>query len=292
MKLYPTTAALAFALAAASNPALAQDPDTQQETATSSSNRDTHFDGFYISGAIGMGTHSNDRNDRIVFDTNGDGDYNDTVRTATGADAFSPGFCNGEARGPTRASGCAKDDDGLEYAARAGYDRRMGENFVVGGLLEVSKNESKDGTSAFSTTPASYGVVRELDYAASLRARAGYTPGGGALFYLTGGGSYAKIDHRFFTTNQVNAFDEERDSKKVWGWQAGGGSEIMVTDKVSLGLEYLYNRYDDNKYRVAVTQGSAPPTNPFILASGGTNLRPSDKSWDFHSLRATVGYQF
>lgn len=82
-------------------------------------------------------------------------------------------------------------------------------------------------------------------------ARAGYTPGGGALFYVTGGGSYAKIDHSFTTTNTANAFDERRDGKMVWGWQAGGGTEIMVTR--THVWKYLYNRYDDSKYNVAVT---------------------------------------
>jgi len=268
--------ALTVALAAA--PAMAQD-------------RDTHFDGPYIQAFGGYSVQSNDGGDSLVFDTDGDGSYNDTVSTAAGANAFSSGFCNGVARGSTPSATCRGDKDGAEYGARIGYDSRMG-NFVVGGLIEGVKSEAKDGVTGFSTTPASYSIQRELDYAVSARLRAGYTPGGGALFYVTGGGSYAKLDHKFATTNGANSFDEQRDGKKVWGWQAGGGTEIMLGNNLSLGLEYLYNRYSDKKYNVLVGQGSAPATNPFLLDSGSTRLKGSDKDFDYHSLRATVGFHF
>lgn len=279
------TTAIAFGIAIAPGLALAQET-------SDGFNRDSHFDGPYVSVFAGWTGQNNDRNDTLVFDNDRDGLNRDVVATATGADAFSPGFCNGEARGPVPTDGCRGDRDRIGYGIRAGWDKRMGSNMVVGGLLELSKNESKDATSGFSTTPASYGIIRELDYAISARARVGYTPNGGALFYATGGGSYAKIDHTFFTTNTVNSFDERRDGKMIWGWQAGGGAELMVTDNISLGMEYLYNRFRDNKYSVEVGPGTAPPTNPFLIPTGGTNLALSDRNFDFHSLRATLSYQF
>lgn len=253
--------------------------------------RDTHFDGPYVSGTIGMAAQGNDRADTLVFDTNRDGTYNEQVNTAAGVNAFS-GFCRGNAGGATIAAGCGPDNNRLEYAGRLGYDRRMGGNFVVGGLFEVSGNNSRDYTTGYSITPASYTLSRELDYALSLRARAGFTPGGGALFYATGGVSNAKIKHGFSTTNTANSFTQVDADKRVWGWQAGGGGEVMITNNISLGLEYLYNRYSDKKYHVAVGQGTAPASNPFIQASAGTNIRPSDTNFDFHSLRASLSFQF
>lgn len=281
MRLHPAGTAIVLAIMAGSTPALAQDA------------RDTHFDGPYISGFVGLGAQGNDGNDTLVFDTNRDGSFNDTVTTAppASANAFTS-FCGGQANGPTAAAGCTKDRDRADFGARIGYDKRMSNNFVLGGLFEVSRARSRDYVSGFSSTPASYTLDRRVDYALSLRGRAGYTPGGGALFYVTGGGSYAKLDHGFSTSNTVNSFSEVNDGKMVWGWQAGGGAEIMLTNKISLGLEYLYNRYDDDKYHVAVGPGTAPPTNPFLLASGGTNIRPSDTRYDFHSLRATLGFRF
>ncbi|MET1753949.1 outer membrane beta-barrel protein [Novosphingobium sp. RD2P27] len=253
--------------------------------------REAHFDGPYIQVFGGASGQPADRGNGLVFDTDQDGTYGDTVSTVSGADAFSPGFCGGRARTGTPDAGCIADRDGVEYGGRIGYDRRMN-NFVVGGLIEATGNRSVDGTSGFSTTPASYTSERSLDYNVSARLRAGYTPGGGMLFYVTGGGGMAKIDHQFRTTNTANSFQERRDGKAVWGWQVGGGGELMVTDQISLGLEYLYNRYDDDKHYVEVGQGTAPATNPFLLRSGGTRIQPSDTRFEYHSLRAVVGFRF
>jgi len=262
-------------------PALAQD------------NKDTQFDGPYVSATIGMGALGHDTGETVTFDTNQDGTYGDTVRTSTGADAFSPGFCNGQTGGNSIATGgCKQDNNHVEFSGRLGYDRRMGHNFVGGALFEVSKSTSRDYTTAFSTTPASYTFGRKLDYALSLRARAGYTPGGGALFYVTGGGSFAKINHFFTTTNTANAFTEGNDNKMKFGYQLGGGGEVMLTNKVGLGLEYLYNHYQDGEYYVNASRGTAAATSPFILASGATNMRPAEDNLDFHSLRATLSYHF
>lgn len=277
--------------AAALTATIVSAPAFAQDAAPVAEGRDSHFNGFYIQGFGGYSAQNKDKAERLRFDTDGDGSYNDAVTTTTGANAFSPGFCNGRARGATPAAGCRQDRDGAEYGARIGYDHRMG-NFVIGGLLEGAKTEASDAVSGFSTTPAGYAIERQMDWSASARLRAGYTPGGGALFYVTGGGSYANLDHSFFTTNTANSFDERRNNKNVWGWQAGGGTEIMIADHVSLGLEYLYNRYSDNKYNVVVGQGTALATNPFLLDSGSTRLKSSDKNFDYHSLRATIGFRF
>lgn len=275
-----TTLLLATAgLAIAAAPAHAQDA------------RDTHFDGLYIQGFGGYAMQDNDSSDRLEFDTDQNGEYGNAVTTLTGDNAFTPGFCAGRARTAVREDGCRNDTDGAEYGARIGVDARMG-NFVVGGLVEVSKANARDYTSGFSITPASYAVRRELDYNVALRGRAGFTPGGGALFYATGGATYGKIDHDFATTNTANSFNIKRGNKGVFGWQAGGGTEIMLTNNMTLGLEYLYSRYNDDKSYVLVGPGTAPATNPFLLESGATRLRGSDTRFDFHSVRATVGFQF
>ncbi len=277
MKFQATICTVALGIASVAGPAFAQD-------------RSTHFDGPYVSIAGGLAAHSNDRGDTLVFDTDGDGDFDNTV-FAGGGNAFAPGFCSGVASG-TGPSNCFGDDNAEEYAVRLGYDRRVGNNLVGGILVEVSKNEATDYVSGFSTTPARYTLSRQIDYAVALRGRVGFTPGGGALFYLTGGPALAKIDHGFTTTNTANAFTEVDDGKWVWGGQVGGGAEVMVTDNISLGFEYLFNRFHDDKYGVAVTQGTAPSTNPFIQASSGTGIRPSDTNYRFHSLRASLSFQF
>lgn len=253
--------------------------------------RAAHFDGPYVGVSVGTALQNNDRGDTLVFDTNRDGRFDQAVLTSGGLNAFSPGFCNGSSTGRTPDTGCTDDDDGIEYAVRLGYDARLGDNLVAGLIVEGSKHDSTDGTSGFSTTPAGYSITRGLDHSIAARGRVGFTPGGGALFYAMAGVSYAKLEQTFATTNTANAFAEVNDDDWTFGGQVGGGAEVMLTDKVSFGLEYLYSKYDDDYY-VEVTRGTAATNNPFLLNGGGTFLRASDTEFDFHTVKATLNYRF
>jgi outer membrane immunogenic protein len=251
---------------------------------------DEEWEGAYIGGSIGLAAQNNDRNENVVFDTNLDGTYGDTVRTSTGANAFSPGFCGGAANGRTPIEGCRGDKDGLEYNIRAGYDSQMG-NIVVGFLLEGGKNEARDSVTAYSTTPAFYTFTRELDYSLGARARVGYAARG-ALFYATGGAAYGKIDNSFSTSNTANSFTNNG-STKSWGYSYGGGTEVKVAKNLSIGVEYLYTNYVDDDFRVNVGPGTAPITNPFrIVNPNGTDMRRGDSDFDMHNIRFTAAFRF
>lgn len=269
----------ALAATAMAMPAMAQEGrDTSQD-----------FNGPYISIAGGGTLQGSDRGETLVFDTNRDGTYGDQVTTSGGANAFSPGFCNGAATG-TANLGCKNDKDGPEYYARLGYDKRMGD-FVIGAVLEGGRSHARDSVSGFSTTPASYTMSREADYQAGARLRAGYTPGGGALFYVTGGGAYARLDNKFTTSNTANSFSDNGKTNG-WGYAAGGGAELMVTNNISVGLEYLYTDLKDKDYVVNVGPGTAPPTNPFLLNGGGTDIQRSNPHFRTHSVRGSLSLRF
>lgn len=268
-----------LAFAAVSAPALAQDgPPT--------------FDGLYVSGAVSLDNIDSGAKG-LEFDTNRNGGFTDTVRTTTGANAFSPGFCTGAALGNNVNAGCSGDDDDMGYAVRVGFDQRMG-SLVAGLLIEGSKSQAGDFETGFTTTPASYTFAREVDYAISGRGRIGLSPGDGrGLFYVTGGIAYADIDRAFTTTNTANSFTlNENGDDMVWGAQLGGGAEVLLGSNFTIGLEYLFSRYEDDESFVEVRQGTAPLTNPFLLNGGGTNLRPADNFLDMHSFRVTAGFQF
>ncbi len=66
----------------------------------------------------------------------------------------------------------------------------------------------------------------------------------------------------------------------------------MITNNVSLGLEYLYTNLEDDDYVVQVGAGTAPATNPFLLNGGGTNITRSDPNFRTHSLRASLNFRF
>jgi outer membrane immunogenic protein len=269
-------AALAFA---ATSPAWAQLSEDQP------------FSGFYVGLSGGYDVQSSDRGSAIGFDRDNNGTFNDPVLTATGQDAFLPGYCDGRAQGPTQGpNGCENDRNRGSYYVRAGADRQFGP-WVVGVVGEFGRTDIRDYVSAFSTTPASYTFGRGIDWEASARLRAGFAAKT-TLFYATGGVGYAHIKHQFFTTNTANAFEGNGDSKEL-GFVVGGGIEQKITQNISFGLEYSYHDYHDDEFRVLVTQGSAAATNPFVLAPNtSTTFSRLDPDFRWHSLRATLNYRF
>jgi outer membrane immunogenic protein len=262
-------------------PALAQDAPAERG----------EFDGVYVGGSIGYDAQPNDVGERILFDRGLNGSFGDTVTTAAGANAFSPGFCNGRARAATAAQGCRNDKDNKAYYVRAGFDAQFG-GVVTGAVAEFGRTEIRDSVTGFSTTPASYTMTRRIDWEGSVRGRLGYAFDR-TLFYGAVGPGYAQVKNRFTTTNTANAF-ASGGNKKQLGYLAGGGVEQKLAANLSLGLEYMYHSYQDNDARVVVTQGSAPTTNPFVLApnTSGTAFRRSDSDFNWHSARAVVAFRF
>ncbi|MES2987144.1 MAG: outer membrane beta-barrel protein [Pseudomonadota bacterium] len=247
------------------------------------------FDGPYVGGSIGLTQSPKDNGETILFDRGFNGSL-DTITTTANTNAFSPGFCGGRAT-VTANTGCISDRTDAEYHVRAGWDAQLG-SFVIGVVGEFGKSEARDSVSAFSTTPASYTMTRQIKWEGSFRARAGYVFGSKTLGYLTAGPSYAKIDNSFATSNTQNAFADNGDSYS-WGVSGGGGIEHKISDNLSFGVEYLYTRYNEDDYRVRVTQGIANAINPFILfGAPGTEFRRSDPRFDFHSVRATAAFRF
>lgn len=267
MRIFRTMTLALAASTALAVPAFAQD------------DRSNDFNGLYVAGVGGFTMQDFDNGDTIRFDTDADGRYGDIV-VANGQDAFRTGFCGGFGEGPAN-NGCDGDRDRAEYWGRVGYDRRMG-NFVVGGLVEAGRTGARDRTTAFSATPAAYRFSRGMDYSVAARLRAGYTPNGGILFYVTGGGAYAKMDNDFSTTNTVSTFTQN-EGNDAWGYQGGGGVEALITRNISLGMEYLYSSYKDDDYFVNAVGG------PF---GAGTRMKPSDENFSYHSIRGTIGFRF
>lgn len=279
---------LVLALALLAGPALAQSSDASNA-----------WSGFYIGGNLGNGDPRGGDDGRILFDTNLDGQFGDTVRTVTGADAFAPGFCGGASAARTPAGGCFEDKGGTEYGVRLGYDWQMG-NVVFGLVGEYTQHDVRDSVSAFSVTPAFYYFTRDLESTAALRGRVGLAFGQNNdwLGYVTAGAVRAKIQNEFETSNSANSFalnggSSLTSSDSANGVQAGIGIERKIVGNVSIGLEYLRTRIQDDETRVSVTRGAAPATSPFILANAnGTTFRRSDEDFDIGSLRLTATFRF
>ncbi len=276
-KIFPLSLA-AFAFLAA--PALAQSDDAGAQTG---------FNGFYIGGSFG-GAHTAGKQNSILFDRNLDGTFGDTVTTAAGADAFSTGFCSGSATS-TANENCSFRRDGIEYYGRVGGDMQRG-NIVLGFVVEGGRPDFNESVSAFSTTPASYTLTRDVRYNINARGRIGYTPNSSTLFYAAGGPTYAKIRTRISTSNTANSFSTNG-NEDGWGFNAGGGVEQKIGNNFSIGLEYLYTDVKADNGRARVGAGTAPATNPFLLAgAGGTDFRFSNRNMRWHSARIVGTFRF
>lgn len=246
------------------------------------------FDGVYAGISIGYDFQAGDGDEFITFDRGSNGSFGETVTTAAGANAFSPGFCGGAATSPQNTN-CVGDSDGVTIAGRLGYDSQMGK-LVLGVVGEIGTADVRDAVSAFSTTPAFYYMERRIDYTAALRLRAGFTPAAKTLIYATGGLAYAKLDQEFETSNAANSFTVIAD-EDAWGYQIGAGIEQKIGRNFTLGVEYLYADYGDDDTLIRVGQGTAGATNPFVLA-GGVDFKRANDDFSLQTIKAVATYRF
>ena len=270
-------AATCAALAAlATAPAMAQTSD---------------WTGFYVGGSAGYAEPESNDGETLVFDTNRDGTFNDTVRTsATGPDAFGPGFCGGAAIGRTPGEGCRTTDGNLSLSLRAGYDWQFGP-WVVGVVGEAAKARIGNDVSGFSTTPASYTFTRDLDYTLAARARAGYAFDN-YLVYATGGMAWGQLDRSFTTTNTANSFTPSGDDDAT-GYQLGAGVDMMWSENMTIGLEYLRTSLEDDEYVVDVGPGTAGLTNPFrVVNPAGTFTRRTEDKFEYDTVSVTAAWRW
>lgn len=276
MRIFIAAAAIAGA-ALLATPAFAQDADT--------------WTGLYVGGHIGYGFQPKDESETILFDTNLDGNFGDTVNTSAPANAFSPGFCGGAANGTAPAAGCDGDRDGIEGGVHVGYDYQTSGGLVIGAVADYDRTRLRDSVSAFSTTPARYTMTRRLRDTASFRLRAGFAAGR-TLFYATGGFAYGNIRNSFTTSNTANSFTDNG-NEHGWGYVFGGGIERKLGSHVSVGLQYLYRSIDAGDYVVRAGPGTAPLTNPFrIVNASGTDFARSSDRFTSHAVQATASYRF
>jgi outer membrane immunogenic protein len=271
--------------------------------AATAASAEAQWNGPYLGGFAGSIFQNGDPDEEVTFDTDLDEEFGDTVRTVGGADAFAPGFCAGLATGPTPSSECEDDEDGFVLGGRAGYDWHSAGGLVVGVVGDLTFPEATDSVSAFSTTPAFYAFTRELNTLAGLRVRVG-AGNDRLLAYGTAGLAFGWIEHTFATSNSVNTFvpigrddddDDDDDAGNrdgALGYQAGGGLEFWISNRLSLAAEYLFTSLDDRDDGTMRAQGPAPAGNPFLLVDpGGTDLQRSDR-FGIHAVTVGVNLRF
>jgi opacity protein-like surface antigen len=246
--------------------------------------------GPYVGGFIDTAKVSGG-DETVTFDTNLDGNYGDTVNTFGGANAFSPGFCDGKPNGVTPADGCSESDSKVGFGVRAGYDWQS-DHLVYGLLFDISQADLSDSVTAFSVTPATYTFTRKIDSLMAVRGRLGYVYKDW-LVYATAGYAWADIDRTFTTSNALNSFTAT-DGDDGKGYQIGFGAETKVSDHWSLGLEYLHTSLEDKGAVVrAGPSANTFASNPFLIVNPmGTDMKRTDDKFENDALVVTATYRF
>jgi len=170
------------------------------------------------------------------------------------------------------------DVDGFLVGGQAGYDFDVGNGLVLGVAGDISWTEM-DGDTCFESAGCtglageSYGSV-EVDWLATLRARAGFTTGS-MLIYATGGLAIADVEAGL--TNVEGVGDPSRsDSNTHLGWVIGAGAEFKVAENMSLGVEYLHVDLGSENYSF---------TGPTVDVASDTDLT-------MDIVRASLNFRF
>jgi outer membrane immunogenic protein len=132
------------------------------------------------------------------------------------------------------------DVGGGIVGATAGTNVQSG-NLVLGFEGDISAATKKGTSFEFPPAGAFSNEVRER-WLSTFRGRIGYTRDNW-LFYVTGGGAGANIEHS--VTGPLGAISE---THWHWGWTAGGGVEVKITQDWSAKVEYLYVGLQDKSY--------------------------------------------
>ena len=256
--------ALLLASTAFVTPALAADPVYEEapapapmmieQVATTST-----WTGLYIGGQAGVAFSSDD--DGARFDPGNDGAFNNG--TFDSGDDNNAGFIGG---------------------AHIGYDYQMPNNFVIGAVADINYIDAETNRSYTTTGGSTFTSNSEINYLGTVRARLGYALDS-VLLYGTGGLAYAGVDNNMSAPAVANyTFSQDENDTDV-GYAVGGGVDVMATQNISFGVEYLYTNLGSNEQTITGTNSLTNNTVKFTSDSNGDDL-------DFHTIWAKASYRF
>jgi outer membrane immunogenic protein len=122
---------------------------------------------------------------------------------------------------------------GFKGSIFGGYNWQM-DNFVYGAEAELGYN----GNEGHGSPSASHSGIE-----GSLRARLGYAVSPDILLYGTAGGA----------AESLSVLDNaDTDKQTMFGWTAGVGSDIKITDNIFGRVEYRYTDYGDKDFTTPI----------------------------------------
>lgn len=179
-------------------------------------------------------------------------------------------------------------DEAFIGGAHIGADYQVG-NIVIGAVADINYVDA-NSYRTYDFGANTVGVAEDLDYVGSVRGRLGYAFDN-LMVYGSGGLSYAGYDREYqgpstITANGVNYAVETDGDEADFGYAVGGGVDYLVTDNISLGLEYLYTNLGENDFEVRGTGTNAAGQEVTFSSDSG------DEDYDFHTIWAKASYRF
>jgi outer membrane immunogenic protein len=182
-------------------------------------------------------------------------------------------------------------NSGFIGGGHIGYDYQMG-NFVIGAVADLNYIDAESNTSytlpTGIATTQTFGSDQDINYVGTVRAKAGYAMDR-FMVYATGGLAYADIDNNYsggstYTNGAGTTFDvSARTDNDDIGYAVGGGFDVLATQNVSFGLEYLYTDLGESSVDVDYTSRTG------AVASFSTD---SNNDLTYHSVMAKAAYHF
>lgn len=165
------------------------------------------------------------------------------------------------------------DVDGVLGGVQLGYNWQWNQ-FVLGAEADLSLSGADgSGLQASLPGPITVDASADIDWVATIRARAGYTVDR-FLVYATGGLAFGGASLEV-TADGGGFADPAEDDQTHFGWTIGAGLEYAITDTWSAGIEYRY-----------VDLGSESYSDPDVIDGS------ADLDLAFHALTARVNYHW
>lgn len=152
--------------------------------------------------------------------------------------------------GDVNIDGDEYDMDGFVGGAFAGYNVQSGP-WVFGAEGDVGYNGTETDEAGFSVEGGIEG---------SLRARAGYEVFNNVLLYGTAGGAVANYEATVGT---------ESDDQTHFGWTAGAGTDVKLTEKSFARLEYRYTDLGSETYTIGGVDSEVDASNHRVMVGFG-----------------------
>jgi outer membrane immunogenic protein len=177
-------------------------------------------------------------------------------------------------------------EEGETIGIRAGYNFQSN-NLVYGFVGDISYANISEEQRAFSSTPATYIERRKLDTLATLRGRLGFASDLPILPYITAGLAYGDVKYSWEGNSPAFRGDNGKDTDG-FGYVIGIGTDFMLTDKMTLGMEFLHYDLGSSNFKVRFDG----PAAFGAAATGGSIQEGSEENFAFQTLKVNLNWKF